>query len=99
MALEEVAAEKVRAIMTRDKARDIFDLHYLVEKKLVVFSPELAQKKLAFYGIEFSGKEFLKKAAQKEKTYEKELKSMVFGEFAGFNKAMPTIRKWVQEKK
>lgn len=33
MALEEVGAEKVRAILTRNKARDLYDLHYLITKK------------------------------------------------------------------
>ena len=33
MSLKEMSAEKIRAKMTREKARDLYYLHYLVEKK------------------------------------------------------------------
>ncbi len=99
MQLEEVAAEKIRAIMTRDKARDVFDLQYLIEKKSVAFNLALADKKLAFYGTKFSIKEFLEKTRQKQAFFEKELKNIVFSELPPFRQAMRSIQKWVQQKK
>ncbi|MDO8537996.1 MAG: nucleotidyl transferase AbiEii/AbiGii toxin family protein [archaeon] len=95
MDLEEVAAEKIRAIMTRDKARDIFDLQYLIEKKSVAFNKELADKKLAFYGTNFSTQEFAQKIRQEQPFFEKELKNLVFTELPNFKQAMYIIQKWV----
>lgn len=97
MDLGEVAAEKIRAILTRNKARDVFDLQYLIEKKTVAFDQELTNKKLAYYGTKFSAKEFLKKTKEKQKFYEKELKNLVFGEISSFRQSMQTIQRWVQK--
>ncbi|MFA4855671.1 MAG: nucleotidyl transferase AbiEii/AbiGii toxin family protein [archaeon] len=96
MDLEEAAAEKIRAIMTRNKARDAFDLQHLIEKKAVAFNKELADKKLAFYGAEFSTKEFLKKTRQKQAFFEKELKNLVFTDLPSFRQTMQTIQKWAK---
>ncbi len=97
MSLEEIGAEKVRAIMTREKARDVYDLHYLIEKKKIPFNQELADKKLAFSGKKFSKKEFLEKAKQKQEYFEKELKSLVFDELPAFGKTMKRIQKWTEK--
>lgn len=99
MSLQEVAAEKIRAILARNKARDVFDLHYLIEKKGVVFDEELANKKLEWYGTVFSAKEFLKKTRQKKAFFEKELKNLVFSELPSFHQAIQAIQKWVQPAK
>ena len=99
MDLEEVAAEKIRAIMTRNKARDVFDLQHLIEKKAVAFNQGLADKKLEFYNTKYSTKEFLEKTMQKHAFFEKELKSIVFTELPNFNQAMQTIKKWAQPNK
>jgi len=39
---EEILAEKVRAILTRQKPRDIYDLWFLLTRKNIVFDPSLA---------------------------------------------------------
>jgi len=49
MDLEEVLAEKVRAIQSREKGRDIYDLWYLLNRG-VKFDWELVQKKMDYYG-------------------------------------------------
>ncbi len=62
---EEIFAEKIRALLTRQQARDLFDLHFLLKKgisadKLVV------DKKMEYYGKKFNlGELFLKLAALK----------------------------------
>jgi len=68
---EEILAEKVRALMTRSKPRDLFDLWFLLTKNIVL-NNEIIQRKFALYrNMEFS-KEKLKKVIL---TYdEKELK-------------------------
>lgn len=96
MDLEEVAAEKVRAIMTRDMARDVFDLQYLIEKKSVALNEGIVNKKLGFYDAKFSTKEFLEKTWQKQPFFEKELGNLVFAPLPPFRQAMGTIQKWVR---
>ncbi|MBU2100222.1 nucleotidyl transferase AbiEii/AbiGii toxin family protein [Candidatus Micrarchaeota archaeon] len=96
MNLNEIAAEKIRAILTRKKARDLYDLHYLIEKKQVSFNQKLADKKLAFYNKKFSKKEFLEKAIEKKDYFKKELKNIVFDELPEFNQTIKTIKKWIK---
>ena len=96
MNLNEIAAEKIRAILTRKKARDLYDLHYLIEKKQVSFNQKLADKKLAFCNKKFSKKEFLDKAKEKKDYFEKELKNIVFDELPEFNQTIKKIKNWIK---
>jgi len=91
MDLKEVASEKVRAIMTRDKARDVFDSYFLA-KKGIKLDLGLVEKKLAFYGKKFDKKSFIKKIDEKKSFYLKELKPMVFEELPSFEEAKKTIK-------
>ena len=93
MSLNEICAEKIRAIMTRKKARDLYDLQYLIEKKNVSFNELLADKKLAYYNKKFTKKEFLDKAKEKKDYFKKELKNLVFDELPEFNQ---TIKNWIK---
>jgi predicted nucleotidyltransferase component of viral defense system len=45
----EILAEKIRAVMNRDKGRDIYDLFYLLNQQ-TEFNPDLIQQKLDYYG-------------------------------------------------
>jgi predicted nucleotidyltransferase component of viral defense system len=47
---EEVLAEKIRAVMTRRKGRDLYDLWYLMSKGTEV-RQDMLRKKLAYYEI------------------------------------------------
>ena len=57
MQKKEIFAEKIRAIMTRDKARDIYDLWFLIENK-VEFDKKLAENKLRYYNKSWNEKDF-----------------------------------------
>lgn len=58
---EEIVAEKVRAIITRDKGRDIYDLWFLLNKNILV-NNELVKDKLKYYGIsEFKKEKLIEK--------------------------------------
>ena len=96
MSLKEIAAEKVRALVSREKARDLFDLFFLIKWKGVPFDSVLAGKKLAFYGEKFSVKGFLGAAAKKEAYFEKELKNLVFDDLPEFSEVMSLVRGWVK---
>lgn len=56
----EILAEKIRAILTRVKGRDFFDLWFLLAKKTPI-DKELIQKKLKDVGLNFSFEELRKK--------------------------------------
>lgn len=58
---DEIVAEKVRAIMTRDKGRDIYDLWFLLNKNILIDN-NLVEEKLKYYGIsKFEKEELIEK--------------------------------------
>lgn len=60
---EEILAEKIRAVMTRRKGRDLYDLWYLLSKGAQV-NPKMIRQKLAFYEMKsISGAEIVKRVA------------------------------------
>jgi len=73
---EEILAEKIRAIMTRNKARDIFDARFLIAKK-IPFNIELANKKLEYYDMKFEKEAFIENLMSKKRIWENELKPLV----------------------
>lgn len=73
---EEMLAEKVRAIMTRDKARDVFDLRFLLQKKTALRT-KLVEEKLKPYGVKYSKSRLLQEIKNKEKRWQKELSFLV----------------------
>jgi len=73
---EEVLAEKVRAVFSRDKARDVYDLNFLLEKNIRI-NKELINNKLKYYNLEFNIKSFEKKINQKKEIWNTELKSLI----------------------
>lgn len=76
MQLEEILAEKIRAIFTRKKARDVFDLRFLLNKN-VSLQEKLVQEKLRFYGLEYSQKELFKAISEIEPLWTSELSPLV----------------------
>jgi len=96
MNLDEVGAEKVRAILTRVKARDIYDFYFLISEKKINFDKELINEKLEYYKKSFSKAEFLKNVKGREKYYVKELKNIVFGDLPHFSEVYSTIHKWTE---
>lgn len=97
MALDEVGAEKVRAIFTRKKARDVYDLQYLITKKKIKFEENLINSKLEYYKMKFSNTLFLKSVSDHQGYYNKELKSFVFGELPKFDEIKDIISDWIEK--
>jgi len=97
MALDEVAAEKVRAIMTRDKARDLYDLSFLIKNKGVKFNEEMVNAKLNHYDLKFSQKAFEGKLKEKKDFWKGELKPLVFGVLPTFEEAEKIVKTWVKK--
>ncbi len=76
MRKEEIFAEKVRAIMTRDKARDVYDLWFLVQKGIKA-DADLIEKKLEYYKMHFQQEAFTNAIRQKNKIWHNELKPLL----------------------
>lgn len=72
----EIMAEKIRALFTRERARDLYDTYFLI-KKGVKTSIHLINNKLSYYEKEFGEEELFKAVKRKEKMWKNELKQLV----------------------
>ncbi|MBL7169402.1 MAG: nucleotidyl transferase AbiEii/AbiGii toxin family protein [Candidatus Aenigmarchaeota archaeon] len=74
--MEYVLAEKARAIITRSKARDVYDLWFLLQKGI---KPDfdLINEKMKIYDEKFTKKAFKEGLKKVEKIWEKELKPLM----------------------
>jgi predicted nucleotidyltransferase component of viral defense system len=86
----EIAAEKVRAIMTRDKARDVFDLGFLISKGILP-TQRLIDNKMALYSMNFSLEEFKTALSRKEDLWRIELTPFIIGKLNDFDKESSKI--------
>ncbi len=72
MSIDEMLSEKVRAIFNRKKARDLYDLYFILYKGAIV-NIEYINKKLEHYNKNFSKKEFARNINLLEKGWNIEL--------------------------
>jgi uncharacterized protein len=76
MPINEILSEKVRAIMTRNKARDVYDLWFLLKKHNNI-DTKLVDYKLQSYQKSFSNDDFFYSIRSKEKVWASELKILL----------------------
>ena len=76
---EEVAAEKIRAVMTRVSARDLFDLYFLLHKKTRL-NRKLVETKLEYYDIALDFKQFKGRVEKLRGKWRKEMAVLTPGE-------------------
>lgn len=76
MDLSEIFSEKIRAIITRNKARDLFDLNYLIDLNI---KPDISliNEKLKYYNKKFSKVDLIESIDKKEKIWIPELSNLV----------------------
>lgn len=91
MKKEEVLAEKIRTILTRNYVRDLYDFYFLIKQNTRV-DFELVNKKLFYYNKKFDKHEFLKKIDEMEEIWESELKPFIIGNFPQFLEVKKTIK-------
>lgn len=84
MKKEEIFAEKIRAILTRKRARDLFDLNFLLQNGIHA-KKSLITKKMEYYNEAFDSKKLIKKIKDLEKNWKKEL--------TGFTSNLPDFKK------
>ena len=73
---KEILSEKIRAIITRNKARDLFDAFALM-KKGVKIDNKLVAKKLVYNNLKFSKKQFSEAINNKQRIWIQELKPLL----------------------
>jgi len=95
----EIMAEKIRAIMTRDKARDVYDLWYLMtrpdaggggtpwEKGMI----SMINSKLEYYDLTFDHSNFNEKLMRKEDFWKAELDPIIFVQLPPFEDVLKAI--------
>lgn len=84
MSEPEILAEKVRAIYTRNKPRDVYDFWFLLKKK-IHFDRNLVEQKLKLYDLHFDISIFKERLQEKEKLWLTDLKPLVPNDVADFN--------------
>ncbi len=83
MSEKEILSEKVRALLTRNQARDLFDIYFLLNKN-IEFDTNLINKKLDYYNKTFDKKAFIKAVKSKESIWVSELNPYVLGKIPNF---------------
>jgi len=90
MSAKEMMAEKVRAIMTRDKPRDVYDLWFLCRKGISL-DVGLVQRKLKLYDREYTPDALLSAAEARRGGWRKDLGSLVMRRLPDFEEVMETL--------
>ncbi len=81
---KEILAEKIRAVYSRNKPRDIYDLWFLLKRGAEV-DYNLIDRKLKLVKVKFSLNSFLKKIDEKKDLWEKDLSQMLIGRAPSFD--------------
>lgn len=76
LSLEHIFAEKVRALLVRGKARDVYDLWFLSEQGMHP-KLELVNAKLALYEIRFDRQKFLQQIDGLSKSWRRDLQPLL----------------------
>ena len=90
MRLQEIFAEKIRAILTRIKARDLFDLNFLLDKG-VYASAETLNEKMEYYEEVFNIEKLLSRLKLFEQYWKKELLGFT-RDLQDFNSVMKNVK-------
>ena len=91
---KEILAEKVRAVYQREKARDVYDIWYLLAVKKTQVDDVLVRKKLLPSKIKLSKDTFFKKVQEKKKSWQMDLSTLINGELLPFSQAEEEIRNY-----
>jgi len=76
MRSEEILAEKIRAILTRTRAKDVYDLWFLLRRG-VRMDTRIIKEKLRLVGLDFRREELLTKIRESERIWKHELSPLI----------------------
>lgn len=88
---QEILAEKVRTILTREKPRDIYDLWFLLIKRGLSFDLDLINKKLKLYNLEFDLNQFIRAVERKKGLWQLDLKNLIIDSLPDFNEIKKAV--------
>lgn len=91
--VEEIAAEKIRCILTRDKPRDVYDLWFLYKKGITI-NLSLVNLKLKICKLKFNLKGFHIKLSEKEKMWKLDLRDLISGNLPDFKLVESDLISW-----
>ncbi|MBI4139596.1 nucleotidyl transferase AbiEii/AbiGii toxin family protein [Candidatus Woesearchaeota archaeon] len=92
----EILAEKVRAVYQREKARDVYDIWYLITVKKISLDLKLAQRKLSSVHALFGKDTFLKNIKEKKNSWNTDLSALISGQLIPFTEAEKEIQKYIE---
>ena len=82
----EIQSEKVRAILTRNKARDLYDLWFLFKRSNGEFcNLEMINSKLSYYSREYQQPDFIEAMEDKRSSWLSELNPVIIGKIPDFD--------------
>lgn len=87
---EEILVEKVRAVMTRNKPRDVYDLWFLLKRGMTI-NREAANRKLKPYGLAFDTEKLLLEIKRKRQLWNMDLRNLVIGKLPDFDEVVEEI--------
>lgn len=94
--LKEIIAEKIHAIFAREKARDLYDLFFLL--RFVEPDKEVIEKKLRIFEMSFDFHEFKRNANKLKDIWVPEMKPFVLTELVSFEVARDFVFEKLSEK-
>jgi len=97
MSKEEIVSEKIRAIITREKHRDLFDLWYLLKNGTTV-RLDWVNEKMSYYKMEFSKEQFFKELEKFRKNWDKELTPLM-REIPDFDEVVKIVKEKFRDMK
>ena len=89
---KELFAEKVRALITRNQARDLYDTYFLL-KQGVKIDINLIDAKLNYYNKKFDIFEFEKSVKNKKEIWTQELNPLIIGNLPEFREVLDFVIK------
>lgn len=93
MNMSEIIAEKVRAILCRNKPRDVFDMWFLI-KKGIVLDENIINQKLSCCKMKFDREKFIESIRQKKARWTQEM-STLLSEVPDFEKIVAEIERTI----
>ena len=96
MAIEEIMAEKVRAVIYSGAPRHLYDLNYLFGKRILL-DPQLVQTKISLYGDKFSLEKFNESMLEMKKDWVQDLKTLLPQDPPSFDSVSAEVLKRISE--
>lgn len=90
----EILAEKIRALLTRDQPRDLYDVYHLLSKSVRV-DPTLVQEKLDYYDLTYDPDAVLAAVSDLESNWAM-LETLTYTEPPAFEDAIEVLRRGLE---